>query len=359
MKQLLLSACLLFCCVNSVYSQGQLVFEEKNVDLSYILDQSVPLHATFKFKNVGNYPITIDRVIASSSRITVEYPHDAIKPNESGTIEAYYPIHDFQGGDMKKSLRVKCSDSEEVLRLTFQASIRPPKQRLNDLWYRTCNNSQGKLGITSIDGKVLLAEEYDDIRDGIYANNGLIARKDNNYYYYDKNAKFVFKVACDELIWSTGLKLLYARKGELSALFNEEGKCIIPFERQYCSMSQASGNLDGIRVISKKGYYALCNENGDEVFQLKEDFDAAYYLCGRFAVISHKDNHYYIYDINGNVKANFSHKELPKDLVPYLDISENGDIIFYVHNNIWMEFSPKKVVGNIKDYIAPSKNPMK
>ena len=334
------------------------MFEEEHVDVGEVYDLSTPIHAVFKFRNVGNNPITIESVTSPSlfslGYMESKYPRNAIKPNETGIIEVFYHADEDSSRRIKKPVHVRCSDSNEIIKLTFQADFIPLKEYINSFgfeWYLTYTN--GKYGATSKDGKILLAEEYDWIKGN---SNGLIARKGTYHYFYDTTGRLLIKVEFDKLIFHNDF--LEAKKDGVYAVYKKDGRCVIPFERQ-CRYLYGINDRNlgkGFYIESNKGYHALCKENGEEVFRFKNEFKA-YYANDRFVIVSSntKDD-VSLYDIHGISKAHFVNQNKTEDsLVVYIE--ENGDIIATLHSEY--NFRDRKKIGNIKDYIAPSRNPLR
>lgn len=65
----------------SVYGQGEISFEKQAIDLGDV-DPRNPIKVDIKFKNIGNEPITISRVVSSYNPFIISYPTKTIAPGE-------------------------------------------------------------------------------------------------------------------------------------------------------------------------------------------------------------------------------------------------------------------------------------
>ena len=315
-----------FCCVNSIIAQENLVFITKNLNFGTV-NKSAPLKGYYSFKNNGKKPIKIKGITLSTLKIRVTYPHDVIQPNEQGTIEFIYDIQDAYVGYFRKSIKIKTSNENETIFLNLFGTISdviPNKQKRCDNnfeWYRIYEN--GKYGAQNSNGTSILHTDY---RILYHEANGFIAKKNDLWHYFTNTGKVVFSVECDEFYQS--MDGFLAIQNQLCSLYDMNGKCIIPFSRNYLSLEKYHSETLGTYYKSKKenNNWVLCDESGYEVFSFKEkckDF-VPYYSIGRFVIIiQYSTFKYAIFDSKGNCVINNIEIEAGTVFSPYIDDKGN------------------------------------
>jgi len=114
----------LFLALNITYAQEntQAVIEFDSISINYgrILKGSDGLKI-FKFKNVGNEPLTITRVASSCGCTVPKKPEQPIMPGETGEIEVLYDTKKL--GRISKSIYVMSNASDPRITLKIKGEV--------------------------------------------------------------------------------------------------------------------------------------------------------------------------------------------------------------------------------------------
>ena len=97
--------------IDSVYNAGTVVKGEI-------------IHATFKVKNTGNYPLVFGEVRASCGCTVPRKPQKPIQPGESSKITAEVNTKDLSSGKIKKSVTTMSNTEPNIHILVINATIK-------------------------------------------------------------------------------------------------------------------------------------------------------------------------------------------------------------------------------------------
>lgn len=93
------------------------VFEGGKVMLGEVVE------ATFKVKNVGDYPLIISEVKGSCSCTVADYPEEPIAPGETGEIKATVKTENAKPGKLSKEVRVMANTEPSITILHVNAEV--------------------------------------------------------------------------------------------------------------------------------------------------------------------------------------------------------------------------------------------
>lgn len=374
----------MLCCMNEIAAQGKLTFETEEINVGTVSTAEPVAYYYCSFKNTGDKPIGIDKVIISHHRMLAEYSKEMIQPGAQGQIEIRHELQDASTGNFSRVIIIYTSDrTKKRIRISGTISDEiPSKQRRKDNieWYRTFEN--GKYGALTINGEIILRPIYSKITNNA---NGFIAQKDKEWFWLTSKGKLISSIVCDNLqktpkgfIAQKGTELLLltpkgelissiicdeleyestfegylAEKNGIYAFYDHTGKCIVPFSKGYtniqCNTDKTVGAYFAVR---KAGYSALCNRSGQVVYYLAENGNMKpFYQLGRFIVILSNEDRYKIFDYEKNCILTYKSSS---DHSLSFSIDEEGNIC----SATWYEFWEKgNIIGNIKKAVL-SKNP--
>ena len=275
MKRLKL-ICFYFALTIGLYAQnGVLKFQSTNHDFG-IIDTQIQgnlITCSFPFVNIGDDPVIINKVSASTSRIQVDYPNSPIQPNGEGVITVKYDLSSeissmLQNNQLIKTFRKpiivlsNAKQSRTSIRISGKVKANMPKeQKITEkdgtIWYRIFRD--GKFGAKDINGNEIIPAEYKEV----------------SYYYHD-----------GEYI-SRGFKVIDNNFCE--GFYNITGKNVIPISRGYSHVYKISNKKFGTYYQFKKDNIAgFCDINGKEVIQIPFSCEECsinpYYDNGKFYV---------------------------------------------------------------------------
>lgn len=80
----------------ATFAQGQLEFKNQEIHLKDLMIDDQPTHITYKFKNKGNQPVIISRIIPFNNNLHAEWPKEPIAPGKSGEIRVNFISKNIQ-----------------------------------------------------------------------------------------------------------------------------------------------------------------------------------------------------------------------------------------------------------------------
>lgn len=115
-----------------VFGQAKFVFEQTKIDLGNIEASKNLYKIEVKFKNEGDEPLTIDKVISSFPERTllektteIKYPQTPIAPGQNGVITIYTIFYYYESGIHKKSVTVHSSGLNKMSRIYIDFNVIP------------------------------------------------------------------------------------------------------------------------------------------------------------------------------------------------------------------------------------------
>ena len=262
--------CFYFALTIGLYAQnGVLKFQSTNHDFG-IIDTQIQgnlITCSFPFVNIGDDPVIINKVSASTSRIQVDYPNSPIQPNGEGVITVKYDLSSeissmLQNNQLIKTFRKpiivlsNAKQSRTSIRISGKVKANIPKEQEikekdGTIWYRIFRN--GKFGAKDINGNEIIPAEYKKV----------------SYYYHD--GEYV----------SRGFKVI--DNSFCEGFYSITGKNVIPISRGYSHVDKISSKEFGTFYIFKKDNIAgFCDINGKEVIR----FPFSYEKC---SIIPHSE----------------------------------------------------------------------
>lgn len=101
----------------------QLKFEKTTIDLGeFCMDEPVRKCA-FKFTNVGNAKLVINKVRVTCGCTVVDYPKDFIAPGACGVITVTYDGSHSMPGRFKKSVTIEANTKNVLTRIFIQGDM--------------------------------------------------------------------------------------------------------------------------------------------------------------------------------------------------------------------------------------------
>ncbi len=108
-------------CINAT-AQAEIKFEKDTHDFG-VFNESKPVTAIFVFQNTGNEPLTINKVVVSSSKLTIDYTKKPIEPGAKGEIRITYDVKGQPKGPFKKGISVSTNAPKPLARLYIKGQI--------------------------------------------------------------------------------------------------------------------------------------------------------------------------------------------------------------------------------------------
>ncbi len=96
-------------------------FEEQHFDFGKITEGEKVTH-TFKFKNIGRYPLIISDARASCGCTVPSYPKQPIDPEKTGEITVEFNSEGREG-IQKKNVMIYSNGQQEAISLGFDAEV--------------------------------------------------------------------------------------------------------------------------------------------------------------------------------------------------------------------------------------------
>ncbi|PCI01847.1 MAG: hypothetical protein COB81_06555 [Flavobacteriaceae bacterium] len=116
-------------CLLMLFTGSLLIAQEKNTDISGVFEfetetidygkilQNEDGYREFKFKNIGNAPITISNIKSSCGCSVAEKPSKPIMPGENGSIRVKYDTYRLGGFSKTFMIRSDAQDNLKKVRI--------------------------------------------------------------------------------------------------------------------------------------------------------------------------------------------------------------------------------------------------
>ena len=106
----------------------QIQFEQTTIDLGTFPESDPVRTVKFKFKNVGNAKLVINRVSTTCGCTVADYPKDFIAPGASGYITITYDGRGKYPGRFRKGISVFTNNGKDIARLYIEGVMTAPQQ---------------------------------------------------------------------------------------------------------------------------------------------------------------------------------------------------------------------------------------
>ena len=106
----------------------QIQFEQTTIDLGTFPESDPVRTVKFKFKNVGNAKLVINRVSTTCGCTVADYPKDFIAPGASGYITITYDGKGKYPGRFRKGISVFTNNGKDIARLYIEGVMTAPQQ---------------------------------------------------------------------------------------------------------------------------------------------------------------------------------------------------------------------------------------
>ncbi|MCX6350658.1 MAG: DUF1573 domain-containing protein [Bacteroidetes bacterium] len=114
-------------------------FEELHFDMGKIKETGGHSVHTFKFKNIGNQPLKVDRVQPSCGCTTPEWTKEEIKPGQEGFVKiSFDPLG--RPGSFTKSVQVYSNTNPNLTLVTFGGEVIPKQKTYEDSFPNVTGN---------------------------------------------------------------------------------------------------------------------------------------------------------------------------------------------------------------------------
>lgn len=108
-------------CINAT-AQAEIKFEKNTHDFG-VFNNSKPVTAIFVFENTGNEPLTINKVVVYSSKLTIDYTKKPIEPGAKGEIRVTYGVNGQPKIPFKMGIHVWTNAPKPVTHLYIKGQI--------------------------------------------------------------------------------------------------------------------------------------------------------------------------------------------------------------------------------------------
>jgi hypothetical protein len=106
---------------------AEIKFEKTNHNFGTFAADTALLDCEFKFKNIGNADLYIHQAFASCGCTVPDFPTEAIKPGESGSIKVTYDGTHKAPGSMRRSITIHTNGKVEMIKLYITGKMLPHK----------------------------------------------------------------------------------------------------------------------------------------------------------------------------------------------------------------------------------------
>lgn len=129
-KTILITLLLTIFCVGMAQAKKrpQIQFEQTTIDLGTFPESDPIRTVKFKFKNVGNAKLVVNRVSTSCGCTVADYPKDFIAPGATGEIIVTYDGKGKFPGRFRKGISVFTNNGKDVTRLYIEGIMTEPQQ---------------------------------------------------------------------------------------------------------------------------------------------------------------------------------------------------------------------------------------
>lgn len=129
-KTILITLLLTIFCVSMAQAKKrpQIQFEQTTIDLGTFPESDPIRTVKFKFKNVGNAKLVVNRVSTSCGCTVADYPKDFIAPGATGEIIVTYDGKGKFPGRFRKGISVFTNNGKDVTRLYIEGIMTEPQQ---------------------------------------------------------------------------------------------------------------------------------------------------------------------------------------------------------------------------------------
>lgn len=108
-------------------AKAKIEFETTMIDMGTFPADSAVVECAFIYKNTGNAPLYIHRVITSCGCTDKRFPTSPVAPGEKDTIFITYNGTNRSPGYVRKSVTVHCNTAEEMVKLRIKGKMLPAK----------------------------------------------------------------------------------------------------------------------------------------------------------------------------------------------------------------------------------------
>lgn len=130
MKNILFIAVALLCTTataQQINTKTKIEFETTTIDMGTFPADSAVVECAFIYKNTGDAPLYIHRVIISCGCTEKRFPTTPLEPGKSDTIFITYNGTNKSPGYVRKSATVHCNTAEEMIKLRIKGKMLPAK----------------------------------------------------------------------------------------------------------------------------------------------------------------------------------------------------------------------------------------
>ena len=125
MKRILLILALAAMAILPAAAQKKAKFEfkEDRHNFGVFQRKDATQHCTFEFKNVGDAPLTIQRMTATCTCVEMEGPKKPVQPGKKGVIKVTYHGEKKQAGPFHKMITIISNAEQDLYRLHVEGKM--------------------------------------------------------------------------------------------------------------------------------------------------------------------------------------------------------------------------------------------